>query len=245
MCTLTWRSLPGGGYEVYFNRDELRSRKPAQAPQLFNLAGSAVLAPVDGEAGGTWISVNEHGVGLCLLNYYQGLATLPETGRFISRGLLVRELAHHRNSQSAESALRSFPHARCQPFRLLLLAAGRAPLLYTWTGSALQCDTAPAVPLVSSGLDIEAATQNRQSLYREIVAGSPVTEQHLLRFHSSHHPAPSPQSVCMHRPEAETVSMTRLRIDIDEVSLAYADGSPCRAALGPPLSLARVGTAAV
>lgn len=238
MCTLSWLPLADGGYEAYFNRDELKTRKPASPPQRFDIAGSAVLAPVDGDAGGTWISVNEHGVGLCLLNHYQGVWRLPASGAFVSRGLLVRDLSHHRDTDAVVAALQRLTHADFQPFRLLLLAADTDPLLFTWSGESLEVDEQPRAPLISS-LDIERATSNRHAAFARVLQGDAPSSEALLAFHCSHHPQPSPASVCMHRPEAQTVSLTRLRIESDHVSLSYADGSPCGATLGAPLRLAR------
>ncbi len=67
MCTATWIRARGG-YEVFFNRDELATRKPALPPTLREREGVRFLAPVDGDAGGTWIGVNERGIAVGLAN---------------------------------------------------------------------------------------------------------------------------------------------------------------------------------
>jgi len=52
MCTATWlRGITG--YEVFFNRDELATRKPARPPARRDRGGVRILAPLDGDAGGT------------------------------------------------------------------------------------------------------------------------------------------------------------------------------------------------
>lgn len=71
MCTLTWwRGAAGEGYEVFFNRDELKTRPPAKPPAAGERGGVRFLSPVDTQAGGTWIWANQFGVVMALLNWY-------------------------------------------------------------------------------------------------------------------------------------------------------------------------------
>ena len=74
MCTLTWRTA-GGGYEVFFNRDERRTRPPARPPAVHRAAGVSYVSPIDAEAGGTWLAVNELGTTLALENGRLALGT--------------------------------------------------------------------------------------------------------------------------------------------------------------------------
>jgi len=69
MCTVTWLQRHEG-YEVFCNRDELKTRKPALPPRLAECNGVRYLAPIDNDGGGSWLGVNEFGVSLCLVNYY-------------------------------------------------------------------------------------------------------------------------------------------------------------------------------
>ena len=69
MCTATWMATEGR-FRLYFNRDELRSRGPARPPERLEREGTAILAPIDGDRGGSWIAANEHGLVACLLNGY-------------------------------------------------------------------------------------------------------------------------------------------------------------------------------
>lgn len=73
MCTITWLTRDNG-YELFFNRDELRSRQRAAPPQLHQDSKIRYLAPIDSDAGGTWISANQFGLSLCLLNNYGAAA---------------------------------------------------------------------------------------------------------------------------------------------------------------------------
>ena len=80
MCTVTW-ILDGDSYSLYFNRDELRTRQPALPPQRHQERGVRFLSPTDGDAGGTWIAVNEYGLSLGLLNDYSSRARQPAERR--------------------------------------------------------------------------------------------------------------------------------------------------------------------
>ena len=64
MCTLSW--IPGqDGYALCFNRDERRTRAAASPPGLLAREGVQFIAPLDGEAGGTWVRqpVSRSGMG--------------------------------------------------------------------------------------------------------------------------------------------------------------------------------------
>ena len=91
MCTVTWRAH-AGGYDLFMNRDELSSRGPALPPSVRERSGVRVVAPVDSDGGGSWVAANEHGLAVCLLNYYPPRFE-PQRREFQSRGRLVIELA--------------------------------------------------------------------------------------------------------------------------------------------------------
>ncbi len=56
MCTLTWRREGKETFEVFFNRDEKKTRSMAEPPREFtNPDGLRFLSPVDPDAGGTWM----------------------------------------------------------------------------------------------------------------------------------------------------------------------------------------------
>ena len=101
MCTLTWRDQDG--LEVFFNRDELKTRSRAEPPRTHvSPNGTRFLAPIDPDAGGTWMLANEHGVVICLLNRWH-----EEEGQSFqkSRGLIVTELADCKSPAALEETL--------------------------------------------------------------------------------------------------------------------------------------------
>lgn len=88
MCTLTWSRPKEGGFEVWFNRDEKKTRPIADPLALRELNGVTFLSPRDPQGGGTWMLANEFGLAVCLLNQWE-LDTRPTSGRRKSRGHLA------------------------------------------------------------------------------------------------------------------------------------------------------------
>jgi hypothetical protein len=238
MCTVTWIESEGG-FQLFHNRDELRSRQPALPPRRQQRQGVAYLAPVDGDFGGTWIAVNEHGTAVCLLNR-QPAVELEPSAELVSRGHLVRQLAGAGAWSDAERQLRGLDVERFRPFTLVLLGAGGEARGAIWDGAAFHLDVRPRPPLASSSRDELNAVDTRQRLYAELFPdGRRPSPAALFAFHRSHRPQRGPFSPCMHRAEARTVSFTWVEVSREQVAMAYADGPPCTAPLAPPLTLPR------
>lgn len=230
MCTASWITGPPG-FELFFNRDEQRSRPAGHAPAVHTERGVQLVFPLDGQERGTWIAANEFGLVLCLLNLYE-VDYAPTTPR--SRGLLVRELATHAGAAEALASLQGDDLAVYRGFTLALfevdgrgaLAAGHAA---RWDGKALTvvADDDVRPPLVSSGFDLQRVREQRLATWRATVseAGAP-TSAELERYHASRSPAPGAYAVSMSRDDACTVSHTRVRVTSDDVSMHYLDGAP-------------------
>src|SRR5437867_2638108 len=114
MCTASWLIHPDG-FELFFNRDESLARGPARAPEQLELAGVRMLLPVDSDAGGTWLGVNEFGLAVGLLNGTDARGSHPEPR---SRGLLVRDLLPARDADSVLAALERESLQRYRGFTL-------------------------------------------------------------------------------------------------------------------------------
>ena len=239
MCTATWIQ-DADGYSLYFNRDELRNRQQALPPQGHTLDGVRYLAPTDRDAGGTWIAVNEHGLSLALLNDYSAKMPQP-SDQFTSRGHLVTGLARAVDLETLKDHWLEIDLERFRPFNLLALAPKQTPRLFSWNGSQEQVHDSPAYPpLCSSSFDEPGAARARKELLDEYSARTDLdSRKRLLRYHQSHAPERGPYSVCMHRPDAVTVSLTLVEVDPAGVSMAYADGSPCSSPLEHLVTLER------
>ncbi len=124
MCTLVvfHRCFPDAPLVAAANRDEFLHR-PALPPAIRNWAGVRVLAPLDAQAGGSWLGVNAQGLFVALTNRptRQGRPS-PR-----SRGLLVKDLLGAcRSAEQAAEALRALPGRRYNPFNVLAADGRRA-----------------------------------------------------------------------------------------------------------------------
>jgi hypothetical protein len=240
MCTVSWAAT-ADGYELFCNRDERRARKAAHAPTVRASRGVRYLAPTDAEAGGTWIAANEYGLALCLLNRYsEGEA--QAAGEFKSRGLLLPDLLSLRDPAEAVRAVARGGLTQFRPFTLLALAAGATPAVACWTGRSLLVsdDGDSLMPLTSSSFNGAEVVRARRELFRRMPGGFIHPSAELLtRFHHSHEPEPGPFSVCMHRPDASTVSFSRVKVSPASVEFYYRPGPPCAGADGVRVSLPR------
>ena len=213
------------------NRDELRSRAPALSPTHRLLDGVTVLMPTDGEAGGSWIAANDFGHTLALLNRWDD-APHDVPGPFISRGLLVAQLAATAGPAEVYRALGSIELQRYRPFTLASVGPAEDPRLFEWNGQALERVTVsePGLLRASSGSDQAGAERERGALFRAAAAQpGGLDEAALWALHRSHLPEKGALSICMHREEAVTVSLSLIMVSPSLVRFRYVKGSPCEA----------------
>ena len=274
MCTLTW-SFRTDGYDLVFNRDELKSRLPAHPPKIFNdrhpgKRAGRYVAPVDADAGGYWLAVNQHGVTVCLLNNYSAQIAGGDKGDayYTSRGEIVRALAHSISTVSAADSLTALPLERFRGFKVVVFAdsvsADSRIASYVWDTHALQSLPAAqlSMPVSSSSISEPEILRRRADAFAAL-GPDPDIDQ-LVAFQSSHideRPTEDPVSgslqaagssaagepsikaegsVCMHRSYAHTVSQCLVTVQPARVSLRYTDGPPCRTQPLPAVSLDRI-----
>ena len=235
MCTLTWFVAPTG-YELFFNRDESILRQRAIPPTVCNSTDLAYVAPTDTDAGGTWISVNQLGITICLLNHYQ-FEQLKTYKDWVSRGELVRQFASTTDLVSAEHQFAQMDLTDYRAFRMFLITPTGENRLFVWDGHSSRVEVNVSQPKSSSSVDARHVKQLRRELYLSHGLDKNNSAEAHIAFHSSHHPTPSKESVCMHRPEANTVSLTHIRVSKDSVTCAYVDGPPCQNTFGKPIHL--------
>lgn len=227
MCTVSWQ-FDNTGYQLYFNRDELSTRQQAHSPKVKQHQGIHFIAPTDPDAGGTWISVNEHGVTLCLLNNYAAQAQLSGNN-WVSRGQLVHELSHANNLDNLISNVTKRALETYRPFDLLALTLNNQSCQLRWDGDRLKIIKSPDMPLTSSSFQTDAVIQSRLQQFRQNTdINKPQTEQH-KQYHASHSPERGGFSVCMHRDNGQTVSFSHISVTEIQARFDYFDGSPCRA----------------
>jgi Transport and Golgi organisation 2 len=226
MCTVSWLHQDDG-YQLFCNRDERKARAIARGPEVIDSGAVRFIAPIDRAEGGTWIAVNEHGISLCLLN---GSGLRPEKREcpFKSRGHIVMELATA--TCVAEACDRGWQASLLEfaPFRLVLMERGRPTVVMTWDGTSRSIASHGSAPLSSSSVDDTGAQRAREREFRRVMRRfRAIDAEAHMEFHRSHGARASAYSPCMHRPDAETVSFTRVQVASSEVVVEYTAASPC------------------
>ena len=242
MCTLSWFPQEGA-YSIWFNRDERVTRKQALSPERHERSSVPFVAPTDAEAGGTWIGVNAFGVSVCLANRYGSTIRLPPSDR-VSRGLLVLSLLDLPTQHSVATAVERVDLTRYEPFTLGIFEPESSPLMLAWDGAsftrASSCKA--GLLLTSSAVDQERVVASRLGVQATALSQEPLSAALLDRLHSSHEPDRSSISICMHRPDAATQSLSRIDVGPETIRFRYTPGPPCTVAAEHPLTLTRVAS---
>lgn len=250
MCTVTfWPSK--GGYRLGMNRDEKHTRPGGLNPQLHSYECRLAVHPAE-LTGGTWITLNDAGVCLTLLNWYgvpQSPCSSPiSRGQVIARSRWVNgpdDLDHA--LQTAASALFSQPGGlslrATLPFRLVGFFPSQGEIWeWRWDQKSLtrqQCGWQPQ-QWISSGYDELGSQCSRGEVFRQFsrqpVAGS---AEWFRQLHSSHDPQPGAYSTCVHRSDAATVSYTEVEITMDAGTgvMRHVNGSPCCGTMSDPITV--------
>ena len=222
MCTITW-ILEDSSYEIFFNRDELRSRSEAIAPKRYKTGSISAIYPKDPDGLGSWIFTNDHGITGALLNYN---IKIPQRD-FISRGTLMTEICHQSKLEGMTDTIKNKNLKNYRGFTLCLFKDKHEPRIIRWDGSDL-IQLSPVQPIMSSSVEIEKVKINRNDIYNTIVKQNGDNRKSHLEFHSSHIPHKCYLSTCMHRPDAKTVSFSHIICNEKEVKFFYMGHSPCQ-----------------
>lgn len=237
MCTVAVVSLEDGAYLLGHNRDESLARSRGLPPRLRRAGDRSFLAPIDPEAGGTWIAVNDVGLTLCMLN-----AADDDPGRLpphpTSRGHVASELARCDSLDSVAGGLAAMADrlSEMRAFEVIAVAAGDAARPATlarhrWDGARLRHESvSPPALFVSALLDQSGAERERgESWARYRKSGDPGSPTRMASWLANHEPERGMLSTCVHREDARTVSRTLVLVTADACRVRYHDGSPCDA----------------
>jgi hypothetical protein len=229
MCTVTFIPKPGG-YLLGMNRDESVLRETALLPQVTRGQGMEAVYPREGATGGTWIAANEAGTAMTLLNQNHGAAARP---RLRSRGGVIPALIHLSGMAETAQQLEATDFGGMLPFLLAAVFPDEQRIAeWKWDGESLRGRSWSwqTRHWFSSGISDALATQVRSSFCEQAWslrdAGSPGW---LRSVHVSHAPVRGSFSVCVHRPEAVSVSYTEIAFDSRRLDLRYHAGAPCEA----------------
>ena len=214
MCTLT--IIPQQqGLLLTMNRDERRTRHEA------GLHDAGMLCyPVDGEAKGTWVGVNQCGVTMALLNRYQE----PTREGAISRGHIIVDALQQGGYDAVLSYMQQLKPAQYNPFDCVVASVSGINH-FTWTGSEFHQRTLPAdTPLMlsSSSVNLEETLAHRRKLFNSWLDSSD-PHKTIEQFHLYQQTGEESQSVMMARELSHTKSFTQIKIDDLTCQLSYYD----------------------
>ncbi len=246
MCTLTWSGVREGGYELFFNRDELNTRGAEQPPRLEICDGVGFVAPRDSDRGGTWLMTNAHGVTVALLNDYAAQWRPPASNRG-SRGAVVLACATAATVRAAVDLAggMDLAAAKVGAFRLVVLGADGETRRLHWAGETLVEETDDRLAFAtSSSFQTAAVCAERRRRFELLQAGRAVVDgDELAAFHWTYDAANGAASVLMRRPDARTRSVTRVSVRRDSVGMGYRpvgqNGEPAPGA-GADIRLKRI-----
>jgi hypothetical protein len=200
------------GYELFCNRDERRSRLPALPPRADERHGVKFIAPIDADAGGSWLAVNQRGTSLCLLNHS---VDTPPPPRPVSRGLLVWSLIDRKDPEPTGVE-------RYRPFLLLVFALRQEPRLWRWDGQKLEYER-PEMPVTTSSFDTANVIRARRERLAALTSTPCKVWKRLEQYHLTGNDA---DSVCMSRPDAQTVSFSHVIVRPGKIEFRYRPRLP-------------------
>ena len=111
-------------------------------------------------------------------------------------------------------------------------------VLFIWDGHKSRLKRNVSSPKSSSSVNAKHVKENRKRHYENMKLQDSNSVEDFLRFHSSHDPEKSEQSVCMHRDDANTVSHSHISVDSETAQFAYKDGAPCESEFEPIVQIA-------
>jgi hypothetical protein len=241
MCTISF--LPNGqGFYLAMNRDEKLDRFTALPPKIVDLARRRAVFPRE-PTGGTWISANDAGICLALINWHR--VEREPKHEIISRGQVVRELAGKSSADEIANSVMKLQLRKLRPFRLIAIVPSEKILTeWRWNLEWLTMRTheGQRQHWFSSGFD-----EGRTELERRRVCDATCDRQStgslswLRQLHRSHAPKRGPFSICMHRTDATTVSYTEVAVSGLRATMRYKAGPCCSngAIVTRTISLAR------
>ncbi|WP_335999324.1 NRDE family protein [Halorientalis halophila] len=235
MCTLVlaWQVFADTPVAVAANRDEQVDR-PSEPPQLID-DEPAVVAPLDAEAGGTWIGHNEHGLFAGITNRW----TDADLAGDRSRGLLVRDVLRQ---ESAEDAAR-FVESEVRDHEFdgfnLVVADANAAVYLEWDGQFAVRNFQPGVHVVVNvGADgdvripeerAEAGRQQAENAGAVRTALQPEPGERAGEWMERAADVISDHEygVCVHEDHFGTRSSSLVTIGPEGSRHRFADGPPC------------------
>jgi hypothetical protein len=223
MCTVTYLPLGNEGFILTSNRDESPMRKTIP-PQKYIENGVEMIYPKDELAGGTWIGVSDKNRLICLLN---GGFEKHQRGFYyrMSRGVVVKNIL---SVDNPVDYINSFDFHQIEPFTIVLVDWNRDLTTYelVWDGEEKHFQELPQEPKIwsaSSLYDAQMKSDRREWFQEWLKDHSEFSQEDVLAFHQSTDKGTEGTTLKMKRPFVETVSVTLVKKEEENLPLKYYD----------------------
>jgi hypothetical protein len=221
MCTVTFLPLQKESFILTSNRDETPLRETIP-PKKYDENGIEMLYPKDTLAGGTWIGVSEKKRLVCVLN--GGFIKHKRKVNYAkSRGVLAKEIL---SSDCFEKCISNFDLEGVEPFTMVIVDWNKELQLFEliWDEKEQHFVKLPQQPKIwsSSTLYSHKVKEIRKSWFKEWSQKNEFSSESILDFHHLERGAKE-QTIFMKRPKVETVSITSVKKENDQVEMKYED----------------------
>lgn len=204
------------------NRDEHISRPGSFVPKLETINNCKVIFPKDPKAGGTWIAINENGVGAVLLNGAFERHIRKESYAK-SRGLVLLDIV---SSENPVSILETIDLQDIEPFTLVLFD-GSELIELRWDENRKhikKLDINKKHIWSSTTLYSKDAIVYREQLFDQFISQNKVfTKDNIIAFHSNNNNDYENGLVINRNDLLKTFSITQLVFKQNNVELYHQD----------------------
>jgi len=222
MCTVTY--IPGGEKKfITSNRDEKTFRKKALPPQPRLHDEICLIYPKDGDAGGSWIAVNENGNVAVLLNggFEKHISEPPYRK---SRGLVFLDIIKHSSPVKYFLGVDLF---KIEPFTIIAFQQDKL-FECRWTGIKKFCKELDLLmPHIWSSVTLYEGNvrKKREQWFEQWLHKKPFPEQKdILLFHQFAGDGDKDTDLVMKRGELyHTVSITSIELKNESRKICYYD----------------------
>lgn len=223
MCTVTYLPLENNNFIFTSNRDETPLRKTIP-PKRYTEENVELMYPKDELAGGTWIGTSTNKRLVCVLN--GGFENHDRKPPYkMSRGVVVKKILATKN---ATEMIDNFDFIGVEPFTLILINWQHELEIYelVWDGNQKHFSKLKNEPKIwsSSTLYTKQMKEERKKWFANWLQENKTYKQSdILDFHQNESLGTKETSPKMKRKFVETVSITSVLKDNNDINMTYID----------------------
>lgn len=223
MCTVTYLPLENNNFIFTSNRDETPLRKTIP-PKMYTEENVELMYPKDELAGGTWIGTSTNKRLVCVLN--GGFENHDRKPPYkMSRGVVVKKILATKN---ATEMIDNFDFIGVEPFTLILINWQHELEIYelVWDGNQKHFSKLKNEPKIwsSSTLYTKQMKEERKKWFANWLQENKTYKQSdILDFHQNESLGTKETSPKMKRKFVETVSITSVLKDNNDINMTYID----------------------